>query len=402
MRALFWIVALSALAAGLVVAARYNTGYALLVSPPYRVELSLNLLVALLAGIFLVVYVVVRTISGTVRLPARVQAYRMTRRREKAQAMLAEALHELFAGRYSRAEKAASGSMKFGDHAGLGAILAARAAHELRAPERRDAYLAQAATLVAEDDAAKIATEVELLLGERRYQDALDALKALPRKHTAALRFELRAQQALRNWDQVLALIDELEKRRVFDAEQAGQVRARAQAENLKRKAVDERVLAEAWQKIPARDRTDTRIATAAVQGFIALGACSKAREIIEQSLDENWDSALALLYAECESGDTLRRIERAERWLQQQPRDAGLLLALGRLCARQGLWGKAQSYLEASIAIEPTWSAHYALAQLQHELGNADAAHRHSRESLDIAIGQLRQVTGGRRKTPL
>ena len=84
------------------------------------------------------------------------------------------------------------------------------------------------------------------------------------------------------------------------------------------------------------------------------------------------------------------------------EPRDAALLLVLGRLCARQGLWGKAQSYLEASIAIEPSWSAHHALAQLQEKLGNAEAAHSHARESLAIAIAQLRQVTGGRRRTPL
>ena len=372
MRTLVWIVALFALAAGLVVAARSNTGYALLVSPPYRIELSLNLLAILLAAGFVVVYLLVRTISGTMRLPVRVQRYRAARRREKAHGRLAEALHEFFAGRYARAEKAALESIRLGEQAGLAA------------------------------DAARIATEAELLLDDRRYQDALDALGALPRRHTAALRYELRAQQALRNWDQVLALIGELEKRGVFDVEQAGQIRVRAQVESLKRKAHDERTLTEAWQKIPARERKDTKVAAAAAQGYIALGVCGKAHEVIEQSLGENWDSALAVLYAECDSGDTLRRIERAENWLTREPRDAALLLVLGRLCARQELWGKAQSYLEASIAIEPSWSAHHALAQLQEKLGNAEAAHSHARESLAIAIAQLRQVTGGRRRTPL
>ena len=47
--------------------------------------------------------------------------------------------------------------------------------------------------------------------------------------------------------------------------------------------------------------------------------------------------------------------IERAESWLKQHPDDAALLLTLGRLCAQQELWGKAQSYLDASIAVEPT-----------------------------------------------
>jgi HemY protein len=401
-RALFWIIAIFALAAGLVVAARYNAGYVLLVLPPYRIELSLNLLFVLLAAAFVVGYVLVRMVSGTLRLPARVQAYRLARRRQKAQSTLLEALQEFFAGRYARAEKAASNLIKLGDHAALCAILAARAAHELREYARRDAYLAQAATLAPDDDAPRLVTEAELLLDERRYQEALDVLKALPRKHTAALRLELRAQQAARNWDQVLVLINQLEKRGVFDAEQAEQVRVRAHAENLKRKGLDGPALTEAWQKIPARQKKDTRVAAAAAQCFIALGTCAKAHEIIEQSLAENWDSVLVGLYAECENGDTLRRIERAETWLQTQPRDAVLLLALGRLCAKQGLWGKAQSYLEASIAIEPTHSALLALAQLEERLGHVEAARQHSRESLELAVGQLRQLTGGRRKSPL
>lgn len=392
MRALFWLIALFAVAAGLVAAARYNTGYALLVVPPYRVELSLNLLVVLLFIAFLLGYLLVRMAAGTVQLPARVREYRQARRRQKAQATLLEALREFFAGRYARAEKAAASSIELGDHAGLCAILAARAAHELRAYDRRDAYLARAATLAPDDEVVRLVTQAELLLDQRRHHEALDALKMLPRKHTAAMRLELRAQQAAKNWEQVLALVDQLERRGVFDNEQAEQIRGHAHAENLKRKALDVRALADAWQRIPARHRRDTRVATAAARSFIALGGCAQAHEIIEQSLSERWDSALAVLYAECEGGDTLRRIERAEAWLKQQPNDAVLLFTLGKLCAQQGLWGKAQSYLEASIAIEPTYSASLALAQLQEKLGNADAAHRHSRESLELAVGELRQ----------
>ena len=83
-------------------------------------------------------------------------------------------------------------------------------------------------------------------------------------------------------------------------------------------------------------------------------------------------------------------------------PRDGVLLLTLGRLCARQELWGKAQNYLEASMSLEPTYTAYLALAQLHDQLGNADAARRHYRASLDLAVAQLRQITGGRRRTPL
>ena len=51
---------------------------------------------------------------------------------------------------------------------------------------------------------------------------------------------------------------------------------------------------------------------------------------------------------------------------------------------------------------MEPSYSAHLALAQLHERLGNADAARKNYRESLDLALAQLRTVTGGRRRTPL
>ena len=402
MRTLFWIIALFALAAGLVVAARYNSGYVLLVLPPYRAELSLNLLLILLFAGFIAGHLLVRLVSGTLRLPARVREYRIARHHRKAQATLTEALQDFFAGRYARAEKAAASSIKLGEYAGLGAILAARAAHELRAYDRRDVYLAQIPAQTPEDVVVKAVTEAELMLDHRRFHEALNLLKALPKKHTAALRLELKAQQLAKNWDQVLALVEQLEKRKVFDVGQAEQIRRHALSENLKRKAVDSLALEEAWQKIPPREKRDGRLAAVAARCFIALGNCEQARGAIEGSLEDGWDSELIGLYAECPGEDVVRQIERAEVWLKDHPNDAMLLLALGRLCARQELWGKAQSYLEASIAVEPTYSAHLALAQLQENLGNPDAARKHYRESLELAVAQIRQTSGGRRKTTL
>jgi HemY protein len=143
-------------------------------------------------------------------------------------------------------------------------------------------------------------------------------------------------------------------------------------------------------------------VAAAAAQCFTALGAGEEACRIIEDALEHEWDSELVGWYADCAGAPAVRRIERAEKWLAANPRDSALLLALGRLCAQQELWGKAQSYLDASIAVEPTYTAHLALAELHDQLGHADAARRHYRESLELAVAQLKQMTGGRRRTPL
>ena len=392
MKLLFWVIALFAVAVGLVVAARYNDGYVLVVLPPYRVEIALNLLLVLLAGGFVVLYSVSRLVSGAVMVPSRVRQYRLARRRDKAQSSLLAALEAYFEGRYAKAEQSALQSIALGESTRLAAIVAARAAHELRAYDRRDAHLAHVALDAPEEDPLRVITEAELLLEQRRPQEALELLKTLPRKHTAALRLELKAQQQTRQWEQVAALVPELERRGVFDAEQAGKLRTHAVAESLRRKGFDGYALDEAWKKLSDAQKRETPVAASAAQCYIALGRGADAQSIIEQSLEAGWDSELVALYPETAGRDPVRQIERAESWLAQQPKDAALLLTLGRLCARQALWGKAQSYLEASLSVDPTYDAHLELARLHEKLGNAEGARRHYRESLELALAKLKE----------
>ena len=63
------------------------------------------------------------------------------------------------------------------------------------------------------------------------------------------------------------------------------------------------------------------------------------------------------------------------------------LLLTLGRLCVQRKLWGKARSYLEASLAVQPSREAHVALAALFDQIGSAEDANRHYRASADPGL---------------
>jgi HemY protein len=399
MRVLIWVLALFAVAVGLVVAARYNEGYVLVVLPPWRAELSFNFAIILVLAAFVVAYIAVRTIIVTMAMPARVQAFRRRRAESRARYSFNEALINFFEGRFGRAEKAAAAALKAGESPALSAMLAARAAHGMRAFATRDKYLAKSSNADADGDAMKLMAQAEMLLDERRHYDALDVLKRLPEKHTAALRLELRAQQMAKNWERVLALIPQLEKRRVFERPVVAQLRRQALIESLKRKAVDGKALREYWDRLAPGDRHDPRIAAAAAQALVALGDCQDAHRIIEEGLEKQWDSALLALYSECLGADVRQQLEKAEKWLEQHPRDAVLLLTLGRLCARQELWGKARSYLEASVSIEPTHSAHLELGRLLEREGKAVEAATEYQRALAVTLDQLKQHGGGRRK---
>ena len=386
MRALFWLLALAGLAVGLALAARYNDGYVLLVLPPWRVELSLNLMLMLQLAGFTVLYIFVRTVSRTLGLPQAVREYRTRRRRAEAERSLGDAVRFSFEGRYGHALRSAANAHAEGYAPALSALLAARAAHALRDRGRESEWLRRAAQVELDDGttrSARLMTDAELNLDAHRYADALGALDVLAaggQRHIAALRLALRAQQALGNWREVLRLVRQLEKSRALSAEQATPLRMRAYLEVLRSLGLDAGAVADYWREIPPAERRSPRLATAAARLLIAADDCENAQRVIEDALDEEWDSSLLEVYAECRCGDVLGRIAQAENWLRRQPRDVQLLLALGRLCRQQRLWGKAQSYLEASISIAPSRLAHLELGELFDQLERTDEANRHYR----------------------
>ena len=385
-----WVLAVFALAVGLSLAAHLNDGYAIFVVPPYRVELALNFAILLGIAGFALGYMLLRLVGHTLRLPLHVRAFRARRRSEKGRAAMLAALQALFEGRYGRAEKSAGEAYEFGEAPALSALIAARAAGEMRELERRDQWLARAENHDADSRQARLAVQASLLLDDRRYDDALDVLRELSRsgpKRIATQRMLMKAHQRLGHWDEVRRLATALGKRGVLAEVAATQLRITAQIEALRQQARDATGLAACWQH--TEDKLDARVARTAAQLFITLGDCRRAHETVEAALEAEWGDELILLYAECLGADVLTQIERAEKWLKSRPRDRALLLTLGRLCLRQELWGKAQSYLEASLSEEPSRSAHVALAQLFDRIGKPEDANRHYRASADAKLRQ-------------
>jgi HemY protein len=387
MKALLWALAMAALAVALVLAAHNSAGYVLLVVPPWRVELSL-ILAALLCALGVGVgYFVLRIAIYTLTMPRRVRAFQARRRRERARGALDSALTAYFEGRLGRAERLAALALELGESAALCAVLAARCAHGTHAYSARDAYLAQAAERAPGERAVRVMAQAEMLLDERRYHDALEVLRQHPDKHTAALRLELRAQQLAHNWDRVLALLPQLERRQVFEPAVADALKRNAYGENVRAKSRDVRLLDDYWNRLPEAIRREPSVATIAARSYLALGKPQHAQTIIEQGLETQWDAGLLILYSEGPSEDLKRRLERAENWLQTRPRDASLLQVLGELCVREGLWGKAQHYLEASLAIEPSYTATLALGRVLERMGQPEQANVRYREALEFSL---------------
>jgi HemY protein len=388
MRGLIWFVLLFVAAAALAIIGVFDGGQVLLVMPPYRVDVSLNLFVVALVIGFIVIYAVMRAVRNIWKMPQRVAAYRARSRLAKANGALRDAIGHLYAGRFSKAEKSARDSLTVDANAGAAGLIGAKAAHEMHEYARRDEWLAR---VTGQDwlDARLMAT-ADMRADGRDADGALAALtemQAQGGRRLHAQQIALRAQQQLKNWGEVLKLVKTLEKREALHPAVAVRLRQVA-AENLLRdRRHNPDALLEFWQSLSPTERQSPRLADLAAELLIALDRRNDARKIVEEALAQNWDARLLRRYPDCAVvGEALPLIQRAEAWHKERTEDADLLFALGRLCLHQQLWGKAQAFLEAALKLadnEPLKiRTHRALARLHEQLGDSEKASEHYRES--------------------
>ncbi|MBS1229716.1 MAG: hemY [Proteobacteria bacterium] len=387
MRGLLWLLTLFALAVGTALAAHFNDGYLLLVLPPYRAEISLNFAMLLMLGGFVLLYAVLRTAALTLSLPRRVREFRERRRREKAAGTLYDVVRLLFEGRYSQALKKAGDAHAESASPALAALLAARSAQRLHEPDKLQAWL----DLAAQDDpkmqSACLMLEAEMHLEMQRFDAAVAALKRLQQasgRHIAALRLELRAQQGCGHWDEVLRIARLLEKRHALLPELAHEIKLKAHQENIRLRCSDLVELQAYQRSMPAREASP-RLAYRYAEALLELGADAQALSFIEAQLDREWDSHLVALYGRIAGGELTARIACADRWLLEHRDDSQLLLALGRLCLAQRLWGKAQTYLEAALSIADNRELRLELARLFEQTDRAAEAMAHYRAAAGL-----------------
>ena len=398
MRLLFAFLLLAALAVVAALLFKLNTGYALFVSPPYRVEVSLNAFIMIVVAAFIVTYLLLRLATRIAGLPAQVRASRRQRNVERARGKQDASTVALLEGRYGKAKQYAEESLAIPRSSGLAALLGARAAAEMRQYDDAHALLSRPDAGAASLAVPRLMLEAEMALEQGQPGEALTRLAELKREaglHTAALKLELRAMTSAGRHADVPQLVEQLVKRRVYDALQGDLLRTSAYAQALAQQRNDAAGLRAFWNRIPDADRVDPKVAKSGATAFLSLGGDREAAEIVVRALDRHWDADLAVLYAKCRAADSTAQLDTAERWLLQHNTDATLLHALGMLCERESLWGKAQTYYEASLALAPHWRTHVALGEMLARLERHDEANAHFAAALRLALDELKRQPG-------
>ena len=388
MRWLVWALLLFAASVGIALIARFSNGNVAILWPPYKIDLSVNLALAIIALGFLAIHLLLVGISKAFAISQKVRDYREARRKEKAHSALGQGLLALFEGRYGRAERLAQDAQSTPETASLSALIAARAAHRMREYGRRDIWLEKAQDPAAAN--AKLMTQAELLTEEQKPVPALAAIQLAQSRgsrHIYAQRLALKAYEQSENWPEVLRLTRLLDKRAALHDVVSVQLRTNAYRHLLRN--ADPSATAKYWGEIKSQTDILPRLAATFALAFEHHNNTHAAQLIYESQLSDSFNATMLRRYLALDGIDLTRRLSMVEKWHTAWGDEPELLSALGELCRTEKLWGKAQSYLETSINKKPTVAAYFALGQLFETLDKPAAAAQQFRLGNALAMTQ-------------
>ena len=381
---LFVTLALLLLTAGLAPVFKSDPGHVLINFMDWTVETSvLVLMVAVL-----LIWLFVQFLLKLWRLPAET-ARRVREQRSLAQ--LEKGLLALTEGDWGTAEKALEKSTSTQGKTTARYLAAAQAADGQDAADRREYYLEQADSGSTRKKFLVELTRARMLVANGARAEALPILKDLHerrRKHPQVLELLARCYRDLNEWDQLQALLPALRKSGVLNEDQLEEHKVRI-AINRLRSCENAETLEAGWKQLPKAMRKEASVVEIFAQQAGILERSDLAEKVLRSSLKAEWNPDLVLRYGDPGTGNVSLRLKQCEKWLQQQPEDPSLHLALGRLCAADELWGKARQHLIKSLELRPSSGGYDSLGQLLERQGELELAMSCFRNALRLNQGK-------------
>ncbi|MGE4242804.1 heme biosynthesis protein HemY [Ramlibacter sp.] len=407
MRAALWFLALFGIAVAVALFAGNNQGTVTVFWPPHRIDLSLNLVLLLLVGAFVLLHAALGALAALLDLPKQALRWRTQQKERAMHRALHDAISHLWAGRFIRARKSAEAALA--QEASLDAggqrapaaeqlravahLLAAESAQALQDKSAREEHLRRALDAAVARDAQEtregaLMRAAEWSLEESDPEGAMGWLKGLPQgaaRRTLALRMKLRAARLAGRTSEALETARLLAKHHAFSPGAAQSI-VRGLAIDSLNGAYDVPQLQAAWQALEPNERAMAEVAMHASHRLVQLGGdAAMSREWLLPVWERESQLAPALRVKlvdafeeglESVDGAWLARFEAAQK---ANPRDANLQYLAGMACVKRQLWGKAQQLLmQAALGQQDARlhrNAWRALAKLAEQRGDGDTA---------------------------
>ena len=346
-----------------------DPGYVLIRLRGWRIESTLVVAVVILLLVWALVGLAVRLLRWPFGAVSR-------RQQRLGRTRMAQGLVGLYEGRHGAAERALQKAARYTPMRAPALLAAADAARRNGAHERALQWL---------DEATELAPQAARVLRARSLRESGQPGQAVqllsPEADSGTLPpagWRELAEAALANGQPQRALqaLAPLRKTGAMGSVAFSSLQTRVIVAALA-DAVDAETLARLWRSLPRAERNDSRMVVAYAERAAQMGAQLAAMSELEAALRRQWDPQLVKLYAALDGGPVEQRLRQAESWLKAHADDADLLAALGSLCGRVGVLGKARDYLQRSLALKPAQSlAWSAMGEVSMRAGDqADAA---------------------------
>ena len=391
MRAALWLVSLFAVAVATALLASNNVGTVYIFWTPYRLDLSLNLVLFALVMILLTVHWAQRALTALFELPKQAKRWRLQQKERATHAALLDSLAQFMEGRFLRARKSAelvlarekslSDAGEVLDHAGalrsVAHILAAESAHALNDKTTRQSHLNQAlqepsgGTSIVRQSLVEgsMLRAARWALDDRDASESLLWLDRLPQgvaRRTLAMRLRLKAARLAGESSLALDTALLLIKHRAFTTE-ASESMIRSLVFDLIAKTHEQGQMQRLWARLGEPQRQSTDLAIQAAQHWLSLGGDPVVARTWLNPIWNRWQTTPQNLSATqqlkliqvmdrsltgqdtAQEREWLALIEAAQK---ANPREPLLQYLAGRLCQKRQLWGKAQVLLAQAAPV--------------------------------------------------
>ena len=399
MKVLLLILVALLLAVGVGILAAHDTGHVVISVSGWSMQTSLVFFLVLVLALFLITYFVLRLLSRLLAAPAMLRHWRRQRRRQRSEKYLYTGLLALIEGRAREAEENLVKGARYSTTPLIHYLCAARAAQRQGRSKQQDNYLAQASAGNPEEKIALGLTRSELQINQHQAELALATLADLYQDYPAHAQIRqllLRAYMELQAWQNILNLLPAVERAKLLPVDDIQAMRVAAYAGLLQKAGAtgSRKRLDETWREIPKKLRRLPSLLKVYTLEKLKFADTADCEPLLQQALENAWDAEIVNLYGLVEGRDAPRQLVFAEGFSSTHSNDAWLWLALGRLCLRNSLWGKAGTCLKRSLDLKLMPETYHELARLHEKQGDYSAASGYYQQGLVLATSIARHET--------
>ena len=382
---LLFVVSALLIGAGLVWILQFGTGYILFSFDSFTVEMSVwtGLLIYLLATAFLCwLLLTLRWVAGVGGL----RLWWRRRRAARSSNLTSEGLQRFADADWQHATDLLSQSADKSAMPVVNLLFAARSAAENNQINQARQIYKRLKTSYPKAHFQADKGLAELLLLERKPSEAILLLQSLyAEKPTdrGLLRLLADAYYMAENWRKLQKILRDLKRYKAIGEDALLQLECDVYGSLLDEFTPDSSLslgeqrdqLEELWYNTPKKLHKHPDIIAGYVAGLSQVGAQDKAQAVLIKALNNQWDSELVRQFGLLASKTPEKQVATAEKWLVLHPKDADLILALGLICDRAKLFGKARDYLSQAIKLRPSVQAYVGLAGVLEHMGETRAS---------------------------